>query len=152
MCSVFLEDVLYHFCKHNMSSLQSSHQKGLRTSCANSLLNTSMKEQKEGAASEAASSESWSFYCASLLPFISASQQTMKRVGQIPPLQLSVVIVKLSILILPKRWIFGTKEPSKNWEDWNQCCVIRRVKTTDWTGEWKDNHMSLWLNSSLLLS
>lgn len=62
-----------------MSSLQSSHQKGLRASCANSLLNTSMKEQKEGAASEAASSESWSFYCASLLPFIFASQQTMKR-------------------------------------------------------------------------
>lgn len=75
-----------------------------------------------------------------------------KGVGQMPPLQLSVVIVKLSILILPKRWIFGTKEPSKNWEDWNQCCVIRRVKTTDWTVEWNDNHISLWLNSSLLLS
>ena len=34
-----------------------------------------MKEQKEGAASEAASSESWSFYCVSLLPFISALQE-----------------------------------------------------------------------------
>ena len=66
---------------------------------------------------ESASSESWSFDFTLLLPIISAPEKTIKGVGKIPLLKLSMLIVKLSILTLPKRQIFETEEPCKYWEN-----------------------------------
>ena len=46
-----------------------------------------------------------SFDFTSLLPIISAREETIKGVGKIPLLKLSMVIVKLSLLNLPRKYL-----------------------------------------------